>query len=220
VGEAERGRREFQQALPWYVGGTLDDERRRRVEAYLLAHPDADDELRWHIRMREATREAALSIAADLDWDEYARKVGLKTRGAAPSRRLRDLVAACWPADGRRVSPTLAACALSVVVAQAGVIGRLAWTSRASAVAYSGDRAEAVAVPLLHLRFRHDATEYEIRKLLLDADVRVVDGPSQLGDYSVSVSADRLEDVRRTLMASPVVELVGVNPRVECCRAR
>jgi hypothetical protein len=65
--------------------------------------------------------------------------------------------------------------------------------------------------PLLAVRLRSSAAEGDVRRLMLAIDARIVDGPSQLGDYVVSVPADRLASARQALVDSPLVESVALH---------
>lgn len=203
----------FEDALPWYVNGTLAAPAARRVEDYIDAHPESAVELEWHATLASSVRESALHIPADLDWDEYAGKMGLVKQPAA-DRSLRSIVAAWWARE-LRISPALAACACLLVAIQSGALFEL--SGPATRGDYASERSAAPEVPLLRVRFHRDATEYDIRKLLLGVDARVVDGPNQLGDYSLSVSEERIAAVQQALKDSPLVEMVTVPPRLGCC---
>jgi hypothetical protein len=206
----------FEDALPWYVNGTLAAPAARRVKEYIDAHPESAIELEWHATLASSVRESALHIPADLDWDEYAGKMGLAKQPAS-DRSLRSIVAAWWARE-LRISPALAACACLLVAIQSGALFEL--SGPATRVDYASERAAAPEVPLLRVRFHRDATEYDIRKLLLGVDARVVDGPNQLGDYSLSVSEERIGAVQQALKDSPLVEMVTVPPRLGCCTSQ
>lgn len=213
----DQRRVDFEQALPWYVNGTLDAEGRRRVEAYLRDMPQAAADLQRHLDMRQTVRTRAPLVPVDMGWDEYARRVGLQQAPATGDRSLRALVSARLPSMAWARRPAFAVCAVAVMVIEAGVIFSQ-WTDRVQDVdGFVAHRSASSRLPLLQLRFKRDVTEFDARKLLLSVDARIVDGPSQLGDYSISVPAERIEAVRQVLAGSPLVDLVSAAPQRGCC---
>ena len=198
---------EFESALPLYVNGTLDESARRQVEAYVREHPQAAQAVEWHAALRDTVREEAAGIPVELDWEEYAQKVGLSERRAPGRRSLRELVAARWTLGAPTGLRVFAACAAVLVVVQTGLIAHLLGSRPAQQAPYAVDRSATPAMPLLDVRFHVHATEPQIRQLLLELDARIVDGPSQLGAYTVELPAEQAQAAERALRASPMVKL-------------
>ncbi len=174
--------------------------------------PDAFEAL-----LRDAVREHPSDVPADLGWDDYARRMGLES-SPRPGRGLRRLVAALRRSVSLAATPAFAAVAMLVIGVQAAWIAAQKTGADAEAPPYATHRSTAPAGPVLEVRFSRLATEYELRKLLLEIDGHLVDGPSQLGDYRISVSADRLETARQVLAHSPWVTQVGVVAERGCCK--
>lgn len=109
--------------------------------------------------------------------------------------------------DNRVRTWRLAAAVLALVVLGQGAFiatrpddaARLASVDTARTVA---DRAELVVA------FRPSATEEELRTVLRETEATVVDGPSALGLYRLTVPRSRLEGSEAGLVASNVVESV------------
>ena len=68
----------------------------------------------------------------------------------------------------------------------------------------------AKKVPALEVRFREQASEKDIRALLLDIRGEFIGGPGQLGIYRIGLAEGNLEEAARILRASPLVESVQV----------
>jgi len=58
------------------------------------------------------------------------------------------------------------------------------------------------------IAFDPDTQEAKIRALLLQAGATIIDGPRQLGDYSVSVPANRAQFAQDLFERSGMVEYV------------
>lgn len=190
---------EFQDALVCYLNGTLEASERQRVERQLATDPDAAAVLARQRACRDAVRERAADIPADLGWADYAKRHGLDAAPAVPA-------AGVVPVRKRPFG--LAHGLTALVVCQAVAIGVL-WHGRGTdGTAYSpvrGGAASPQSAPLLQVRFKPEATELQVRKLLVGVDARIVDGPSQLGDYLVTVPAGRVDEVRQALASNALV---------------
>jgi hypothetical protein len=114
-------------------------------------------------------------------------------------------------------TPAFAAAAMLVIAVQAAWITALKTDASPDAPPYAAHRSAASTEPILEVRFHRSTPEYELRKLLLEIDAHLVDGPSQLGDYRISVSTERLEAARQTLSRSPFVAQVAVVAARGCC---
>lgn len=92
------------------------------------------------------------------------------------------------------LSPAPAFAAVALILVQAGVIGALLLQKPADQEALSGS--PGLVTPantvLLTVAFDPQSREQDIRQTLLNAKATIVSGPSALGLYVVSVSADQL----------------------------
>ena len=185
-----------------YAAGALDEDGRARVEKMLAADPRLRGELAWYeaicARVTETLPQLERLPSAD---DIVARIRDKRSRGAA---RAGGEGFFAWLA-GPALRP-LAAFAAVLIVAQGAVIAMLA-----------GERAETQAVRsaapagksvLFVVAFDPDTPESEIRALLLKAGATIVDGPRQLGDYRISVPANRAEFAKQLFEESGITEYV------------
>jgi anti-sigma factor RsiW len=206
----------FDELLPWYVNGTLDDEERAWVDRYLVEHPDARAELAWYQSLQKRMRDNAPAVPATIG----LAKVMTLIQGDRPTwaERVGGFFAAIF--DGVGMRPTAALAALAVVAVQGGVIFNLLGDARLAeeeAAEVRATRATPVTEgPLLKLNFAPDAKEADIRFLLISVQGTLVGGPGQLGDYYVRVPAGReaasAEKLKSNLLLQSVVLAPGLPP--------
>jgi hypothetical protein len=125
-----------------------------------------------------------------------------RVRGSTRGKSAGGLLA--WLA-GPALRPA-AAFAVVLLVIQAAVIGTLLSERRdTQAVRSTGPQSKAV---VFIIAFDPDTPESQIRTLLLKAGATIIDGPRQLGDYRVSVPANRAEFAKQLFEESGIAEYV------------
>jgi anti-sigma factor RsiW len=204
-------REQFQQWLPWHVNGTLDAGKRAWIEQYLKDHAEARAELRWHESLQTRIQEHAPEIAADQGLDKLMARIARQPRPAAPSlmERINGFFATF------RLTPAYALAA-TVILAQAGVIGMLLLQHSKQddrgelGAVRSLPAGQALSAPVLKVNFKPEATEREIRMLLVSVGGTVIDGPGQFGSYIVTVAPNKLEQAQQQLSQSRIVEAASV----------
>jgi putative zinc finger protein len=207
--------------LPWYVNGTLDEAEREAVESHLERCPRCGEEAESCRRLAVAVRAAEemapsphpvqlARLLARVDDAEGAGERGWRRALRAFSQAAR----AALTVPARVVQGALAV-QLALLLLLAGF---LLWRS-ASGPAPSlyrtlSDDSAAGAAPVaagaaaqVRIVFAEDATEREIRDLLLGVRAQITGGPSPLGVYTVAVprAADPLPVVLAHLRAQPKV---------------
>jgi len=124
----------FDELLPFYVNGTLEDPDREWVDTYLREHPKSAAELQWYRTLEETMKRDAPAVSAEVGLDKVMARIRAeraparaKAVPAQPSlgERVRGWLAALAPQPLLR--PALAG-ALAVVVVQGIVIANLATT--------------------------------------------------------------------------------------------
>lgn len=208
----------FDELVPWHVNGTLDTWRREWIEHYLRAHPQARAELRWHESLQAVIRESEAGLSSDLGLERLMARIRAESRAtqraktATLSQRISGLAALL------RMTPALAVAA-AVIMAQAGVIGVLVMQQEGRDALPGGlsaersiDRVQLISGPVLQVNFKSDATERDIRSLLVSVSGTLVGGPGQLGNYIVLVPADKVNQAAQQLAASKLVQEVSVLP--------
>jgi anti-sigma factor RsiW len=187
-------------ALFSYAVGTLDPATRARVEAAL----DADPALRQRLRWYEAVCEQVVDALPPLPSLPAADLIVAQARVARPAQRAAASTGFFAWLAGPALRPA-AFVAAALIVVQAAMIAGLLGERETEAVRAlaPGDKAAVFVIA-----FDPDTTEADIRSLLLKAGASIIDGPRQLGDYRVSVPANRAEYARSLFEESGIAEYV------------
>jgi hypothetical protein len=201
----------FDELIVWYVNGTLEPEDRRWMDNYLRDHPGSRHELAWHDQLKSANDIRDMQIPARPGLRSLLEQV--KADKAKRSASWFDKIAGYFAALSARQAYALAA---AVVLAQAIALGVLMKEVRDRDQIISDYNATRAVgrehrpdLPTLQVTFKNDATERQIRLLLTSIQGTIVEGPRQLGDYTVAVRAGSLDEAKSALAQSPIVEVVS-----------
>jgi len=183
--------------LPWYVNGTLKDDERRDVEAYLERSSHARDEVELLRALRQQVKDEAIeSSPGELGLQRLKRQMKAEAPQPATSDRMAGrtiTVASFWR--------PLAVAACLVVMIQAGVmvgLGGFGTTDSELDIATGGSPA------VLQVTFAPDATEQQIRDVLQEAGASIAEGPTALGVYGLRLvdAGASVDEALATLRAS------------------
>ena len=205
--------------LPWYVNGTLGDRDRDAVTAHVWGCPACREEVAQY-----ETLAAAVGSAVDPAADRLERVLasielleatavghaGWRTRWRAVAEWLGDLFERT-PGPVRWGLAAQAAL-LVLVVGLAVLPGALSPRAQYRTLADDGDRRMGHA--LVHVVFAQDISEREMRTLLGRVHGKIVDGPSDVGVYTLEVGAG----ARDQLM--PMVAILRGDPKVRLAEPR
>lgn len=175
--------------LPWYSNGTLEAEERQRVAQHLESCPDCRLELDELTQMK---RELTAAYAVQLEPSpQLARSIFAKVAQEATARRRAEKQSGSWldGVDGWFRSlfmpqwvPAFA------VLALAAQLGLLLWVTMPAQQEQIATRSIGGATATFTILFREQATEAQIRALLLQFHARIVSGPSSEQAYLVEVA--------------------------------
>jgi anti-sigma factor RsiW len=169
--------------LPWLVNGGLEDPEREAVTRHVAGCADCQAEVTLLRAMRRGVKAIEPAGAGELGWQRLRRSLGGATRTVTP----------------RWVMPAALAASLVIVAQAALLVTRTPETVRYEPL--SGPVAEDT---LAQVRFAPEASEAELRALLREAGVRIVDGPSAAGVYLLAAEPDRdPEEAARVLRGRP-----------------
>ena len=211
-------RQRFDELLPWYVNGTLDEDGRRWIECQLEAHPECRGELTWTESLQTRMRESKPAFADGQGFDKLIARIRhgeehSMVHKTSPERRGARAKLTDWLA-GIGLTPALAGAA-AVVAVQFGVIALL--VNQQGELESEFDRfrsvntGEVVTGPALEVVFKSDALEREIRETLVRNGGTLAGGPGQLGIYLVYVPENEIDVAKAMLEGNPIVEVVTVS---------
>ena len=220
--------RPFLELLPWYANGTLSDAERAQLEAVLHQDERAGTELQWLQQLQQRVQADAPEVSDEIGFERTMRRIradavveqaaiakATAAQGAAAPVTSRAVPASPTMTErirgwfeGMRLSPAFAMAAL-VIVVQAGFIFKLAGSDDSE---YTQIRslpgAAAASGQLFRIAFKPEASETDIRMLLVSVQGNIESGPGQLGDYYVRVPADAALDAGAKMKAAPIVDAV------------
>jgi hypothetical protein len=192
--------------LPLLVNGTLDEESLAEVNQYLQRSPSARDEASFLHFVRDSLKEIdRVEGPSELERQHILRRIE-RTAQSKP-----------WPPPARW---GLVA-ALALALAQATVIGYLATPRGLAPVVQAGGSepayrpAGAQPSAALAVQFTEDATARQIRDLLLERGLLVVDGPSAIGVYGLvpanpAADAGAIQEILALLQAEDIVSYASL----------
>ena len=188
--------------LPWFVNGTLDPAEHTSVERHLQECAACRREFEWLRQLSSAYAEsepavdcerALARIAPDLEPHDAAR--GWHS----------------WPSRLRALVDGNAGWLHFAVAMQFGVIVALGWVLaiRGPASYHGLGAAPARSSGSIIVMFEPSARESEVRRVLREAGVRVVDGPTVTNGYVLEVTdgAPNLTSALARLRSDPAVML-------------
>ncbi len=205
---------EVNELISWYVNGTLPESELGRVEKLLEESEQARRMLAWERKVRDAARnDSKLQCAPELGLSKVMQRIEQQQAEKKETQVEADSVfqkMANW-LGSFKLSPAFAMVA-AVAVVQFGVIVQIWPTTPGADFAQvrSVDNTPAVLTEdsFLRIAFKEATTEAELRKVLHHAQVEMVAGPTQLGDYFLIVANSHKANAMQTLQASAVVEYV------------
>jgi hypothetical protein len=165
----------------------------------------SSDDPRW------AYRALYRNLAAELLGVSVNAASGSATPASTSKPAMRQTAGTGWYARFARPQLAMAAMAMLAISAVANMV--LLQQREQLNEDYAQFRSAggpAKKIPALEVRFREQASEKDIRALLLDVRGEFVGGPGQLGIYRIGLAEGNVEEAERILRASPLVESVQV----------
>lgn len=192
-----------QRLLPWLLTGTLASTEQALVEQHLRACDACRRDLVWQRRVRAAGRAGPI-LPPGLDADAALARLlprldARRGRGA----ELRRWVQALAANDSRWWRP-LAAAQFAVIAALAALLASTRDTGQAR-YRLLGEGSPVLGD--LVVSFRPDTPERELRRILVQSDTHMVDGPTAAGAYVLSSRGAAPARALARLRAEPAVTL-------------
>lgn len=205
--------REAWAVLPFFVNRTLDPAARAAVETHLAGCVTCRAEVEMLRRVERGVRDAALETSqVDQAWhslmaERATPKLGVRWPGVVAW--LRDVISET-PGPARLA---LASQAAFIVAALGALAVSGSATPEASYRTLSAASTALLPEAFLRVRFADEVTEARLRALLLEAELRIVDGPSAAGLYALAPTmrgAEPADAVTLLRAASDAVRVIEV----------
>jgi hypothetical protein len=197
TGLTDKDRQELSELLPFYLNGTLEEDARDRVDAALAEDADlrADLDFLKMVQAETLSREVTNS-PGEFGLARLMRDIEAERVQAAPVQ-----------VSGTRFWKLATAACLALFLATSALLVSSPDTMMRLA---SGGTVTIHEGPVFTVAFNENATEAEIRDLLLSLDIEIVAGPSALGLYTVVAAedADAVAVAAALAAASGLVESV------------
>lgn len=216
-------RRRLLDAAPWYANGTLPVTERHWVDGAMQRDPWARAVVANWTAVGAAVAETETVALDDAVFDRLMHRIEHETRKVAVTADtgslLRRLQSAMHALLGGALSP-VAAMASVVIAVQGIVIGYMASGDAADEERFRAAGGTGRPVPALRVMIAPEASEAALRARLLQLDLRIGGGPTQIGEYWLRrhQPAERLEDERaavdalaRSLQDDPLFVAVRVD---------
>jgi hypothetical protein len=206
-------RKRLEEVMPFYIQARSSAQDRAFLESQ-LQDPEARAMLEWHRALAEKIRRRVDAVRDDVGHAGLMAAIRAQQKSAtvsAPASWKSWLALDRWIAPALQM-PAFAALAL-VVIAQGALLYPRDYADPDGYGSTRGSAASAAAAAkrvILKVNFKDETSEQNLRMLLINAGVHIVDGPSQLGDYVLSAPAQRAQEAREILEKSPWVNAVHV----------
>lgn len=194
--EHDKDRQRFAELLPFYMNDTLGAEDRAWVETYLQTHPDRYNEKRFVERLAKVSKETMSPVPEPQRLEQFLGK----WRESRTKSSLRQRIKAWITSPIRLPAPVLAAIAV-LVIAQSVLIGSLI-TDSGQEDTFRGGRLDCMVAPRIRVVFNPDAKHVEIVLLLRKLELTVQQGPSETGEFWVTVPQGRSPDEAQAMLRS------------------
>lgn len=227
----ERDPARLDEALPWYLNGTLDEEDRAWVAQALAdeaagkpgAAAGLERSLEFDRHVAQSLEQRLAEIPADVGWAGLLRKVREDVvPDPAAARRLAGLGGgrASWRERLSRfvaplMSPQVGMAMAALVVAQAVVIGTLVGGREGGGGDTVEYRSGAGVQEIVAIRalLQETITEKALREALLANGASIIDGPGPLGEYWIATGQGDPETVAAALRDAGVIASYVIDRR-------
>lgn len=175
----------IQELLPFYVNATLEGEDKARIEQAIKDDPFLQDEIELLTKLRgEIQGQQFENSPGELGLKRLQKSIEAENLKNDPVARARSKITKEQNWHWRAAA--IAACLLLMLQT---IVTYSVWQSGDLSAA-GGNQIMQVSGPILSVTFVPSAREDNIRRLLLTVEATIIDGPSALGVYKISVPKD------------------------------
>ena len=212
-------REDIETLLPWFEKGQLDAQEMERVEAYLAAHPEMQNQISLIAEERGETvllneaRGAPSAGALDRLMDSIEKEESMNPSLASMKPALKGWMSKLFGMPIPAPIQWAASAAAILIVAQGIALGVLMTSDVSRGPGYetaSGAAQKVAAGSFALVQFAEDAKAEDINGLLTEMGLSIVDGPKPGGVYRVRLSNAQLEDAKRDTILKELLSHEGL----------
>ncbi|MEH6633030.1 MAG: hypothetical protein V7776_19605 [Halopseudomonas aestusnigri] len=194
----------IEELLPFYVNGSLEGDELKAVKKAISEDKALQDECTFlQSLIDEVHNQGIENSPGEFGLKRLQRDLSKAKIGEAKAVPKNDNIVTFGTSRWR-----IAAIAACVVLLVQSVYVLPQWQNNDDLIAASGGNITQVRGPIISITFVPEAQEENIRELLLAVDARIVDGPSALGVYKLSVSKNPETVISKLLAHKNLVETV------------
>lgn len=181
--------REFQELLPFYINGTLEEAQKERVRVYLEHHPESQRD----VAFVNAIRQSIAREAADMDPLDGYEQFKARIDASISSRRRPSTLSALWGSAKDYFSVWGLSPAVAVLMVM--VVGQLAVSLSRNDIGLTGEEGRSSTRSIIasaktadiKIVVKAGVTFESVTALLLENNCKISWGPSQQGEYWLTI---------------------------------
>jgi len=190
----------------WYHNGSLSEADQAWAKEFLESDEQGREELAFDQDIEQELRAEMAEIPANLGWEKLLTKARTKSaaqrQSTQPVQREPSRLATWFD---KIFSPTMGMAMAAVIAIQAVAIGLIYPTDATNTVDYRSPAA-VQKVPAIRAIFAKSMTEVKMREVLVENNLRIVDGPTPFGEYVLFSGDEDLAQIADKLKSEGVLD--------------
>lgn len=200
------------ESTPWYLNETLTDEDRAWFDQAIEQDKGLANAVEFDRQIAAALQQRAAEVPADIGWDKLLRRVRADEARVQPGEQA-GLGSKISGFLSSLFSPAVGMGMAAILVAQAVAIGVLI-DDKPDTVEYRS-MGTLRPVPVIRAIIDENSTEKAIRETLSANGANIASGPSQLGEYLLTVDKEAdIAEVAAALKQSGVLVSFSLDKQV------
>ncbi len=184
--------------LPWYLNHTLEKGEQTKVKRHLLSCPICRQELEQIKQEQELYQSAAEEIPIPQTFPYVLTEIEKREQG-----RIWQRIAALIPRPQPALAATLIIAQFLVIIGLVALLALNPWgAGKRIYRTLSGPTIVEGKGPHVAILFQERVQEKDVREVILGIEGTIVNGPTELGIYTVELKSEMRPEELRTLIAT------------------